>query len=115
MPVNQESSEPVVVGGLAATYIAADEVNGHVVENDGRIVLHVKNTGGSSTNVTVKGGEYQGRTLEDQVVAVPATTGDRFIGPFRPALYNQSGVNAGKIKIEFSEDTDVTFAILKVS
>lgn len=72
MAVNQESSEAVVPGGLAATYIEADAANGHVVINDGKTIVHVKNGGGSSVNVTVNGGQYQGRDLEDEVVAVGA-------------------------------------------
>jgi len=113
MAANQESAQMVAITGEETTYVSADAANGHLVPNNGRVILLVKNGGGSSINVTVKGGKYQGRSLEDQVVPVAAGA-EKVMGAYMPYTFNQVGSDAGKLKIEFSDDTNVTFAILKV-
>jgi hypothetical protein len=83
------------------------------VANDGRMVLEVKNTSASSVNVTVQTpGSIDGLAIADLVVAVPATNGDKIIGPFQPGIYNQPD---GTIYVDFSAVASVTVAALRVS
>jgi len=101
--------------GLAPAYTAAN-VDGHSIPGTGDIVLHVKNTNGAPMNVTVQtGGTLVGEPVTDKVVSVPATTGDRIIGRFNAALYNQpSGADAGKVYVDFSAVTGVTIAAIRI-
>lgn len=112
MPRTALTVQDVVLAGLAPAYVAGDAVNQHEFANDGKVFLHVKNAGVASINVTVKAAvTHGGFTLTDKVVAVPATTGDKMIGPFDPAVCNQSG---GLVNIDLSDATSVTLAAIRL-
>lgn len=115
MPRTDLTPQDVVDEGLTPVYTAAN-VLGHMIPGDGGVIIQVKNTSGSPINVTVQtGGTLLGEPVTDKVIAVPATTGDKLIGPFPPALYNQpSGADAGKVYIDFSAVTSVTCAAFRV-
>lgn len=102
----------IAPSGLAAA-LAAANVDGHSVANDGRTFIHVKNASGAPINVTVKASAYKvgGLALTDVVIAVPATTGERLIGPFDPTAFNQSG---GEVNVDFSAVTSVTVAAYRL-
>lgn len=97
--------------GLVPAYTAAN-VDGHSVETG--VILHVKNGGAGSINVTaVTGGTLGGKAVADTVVAVPAG-GDVMVGDLRPDLYAQpSGADAGKVLVDFSAVASVTVAALR--
>lgn len=107
--------QKIVSSGLAASYGSA-AAGGDVVDNsDGKTVLHVKNAGGGSINVTITAQDtsvdaagYGTITVSNLVVAVPAGA-ERFIGPFPKRAFN----NASKqIAITYSGVTSVTIAAL---
>lgn len=108
------ASQQVVTSGLEATYTAAN-ADGHMFPPGEVRMLHVKNGGGSSIDVTIKSGyKRDGLALADQVVAVPNGE-DRFIGPFDRETYAQrSGTDRGKVYVDFSAVTSVTVALLDV-
>lgn len=92
--------------------LAAANTDGSYVPNDGRMFLQVKNGSGSPINVTVETpGTVDGNAIADLVVAVPATTGDKVIGPFPPETYNQSD---GTIKVTFSGVTSLTIGAFRL-
>ncbi len=105
--------QTIVDEGLNPAYTAAP-LDGHMIPGDGEVYIHVKNAGAASINVTIQtGGTLMGEPVTDKVVAVP-NGGERLIGPFPPALYNQpSGVDAGKVYVDFSAVTSVTVAALR--
>lgn len=72
---------PLTAAGLAPAYAAA--VGPDTFVNDGKTFLHLKNTNGAARNVTISSPTScnQGST-HDIVVNVPATTGDKMVGPF---------------------------------
>jgi hypothetical protein len=76
------------------------------------VFLHVKNAGGSIDNVTVTSARTcdQGGT-HNLVVAVPATTGDRFIGPFDTSRFNDPVT--GLVTVAHSFTTSVTSALIR--
>ena len=77
--------------GLTPSYTAAAASNNYLIKNDGRTILHAKNTGGSPVTLTViTPGQVDGNTVADLTATVPATTGDKLIGPFPPAIYNDA-------------------------
>jgi hypothetical protein len=103
------SVQPVVRTGLAVSYAAADGTDQNAVPNDGRTILHVKNGGGSSINVTIDTpGSVDGLAVGNLVVAVPAGA-ERFIGPFPTNIYSQAD---GNLYVDWSAVTSVTVAAL---
>jgi len=98
--------------GLTPTYSAADQANGQQFQNTGRELLHVKNTNGATRTLTVDTpGSVDGQAIANPTFVIPATTGDKFIGPFPPAVYNQSD---GNVYLDWSADTNVTIAVLRL-
>ena len=97
--------------GLIAAYSpAADE--GHKVENDGRVFLHVLNYSENDIAVTILSGYVRaGLKLADRVVEVGAGE-EKFIGPFDPDVYNQTDGGKGHIYIDYSATENVEVAAL---
>lgn len=102
--------------GLNATYVAAAG-GGDVAPNDGRTVLHVKNGGGGSINVTVTANAAtvqdpnKGTLTKPNVVVAVPNGQERFIGPFPPAAFNDAN---GNVPITYSGVTTVTIAAVRV-
>ena len=73
--------QAININGLAPAYAAA-AAGGDAVAPGDRTFLHFKNTTGAAITVTVAvpGAEY-GVNRADVPVIVPATTGDRMVGP----------------------------------
>jgi|SRR5215467_10132438 len=102
-----------VTSGLAPVYSGADS-NGSAFVNNGKRFLHVKNASGSPINVTITNPALvDGQAAPNRVVSVPATTGDKMIGPF-PSVYNQQdGTN--QVYVDYSAVTSVTAALIEVT
>ncbi|WP_405019551.1 hypothetical protein OHV05_24445 [Kitasatospora sp. NBC_00070] len=97
--------------GLTPTYSAAAAST--TVPCGERIWLHVKNTNGSSMTVTLTSTAVTlGQATVDVVVTVPATTGDKMIGPIAPGLF--AGAVDGACAITYSSTTSVTVAALRI-
>lgn len=95
--------------GVAPSFAAAN-VDGHSWANNGRQLLYVKNTAGSPVTVTFPiPVTVDGQAVASKTVSVPATTGERLIGPF-PTQYNQAD---GDAWVDFSSVTNVTVALLQ--
>ena len=96
--------------GLAPAFAAA-AAGGDTFANGGRAILHVKNGGAGSINVTINSVKPCDQGFDhDVVVAVPAA-GERIIGPFDPARFNDS---SGNVSVTYSGVTTVTVAALEV-
>lgn len=94
--------------------LSAANVDGHAVENNGRMFIDVNNGGGAPITVTVQ----TPRTVDGLAVAelqVSVTNGvRRLIGPFPKATFDQPGADAGKVYVDFSAVTSVTVGAFKV-
>lgn len=102
------ATEVVDVAGTTATYHAASGGGDKVTPADGT-VLHVKNGGGSSINVTlVTPGTEQGLAIADRVVAV-GNGAEKFIA-LDPIYRNPAD---GLADITWSATTSVTFAVVR--
>ena len=107
------AQQVVALTGLTPTYSAAAAST--TVTCGERSFLHVKNTNGSSMTVTitctakVKGG----LPGTDLVVTVPATTGDKMIGPITADPF-ASAADAVSASITYSSTTGVTVANLVI-
>lgn len=99
--------------GITPSYTAAI-ADGHMFYNGEATFIHIKNTGTEKTLTIQTPGSVDGLAIADRTVTIPATTGDKMIGPFRAGVYNQiSGADKGKIYIDYSSETAVTVAILR--
>ncbi len=99
--------------GITPTY-TAPTVDGIMIPGDGQTRVLVKNTNASPCNVTVQTAEQRaGLDVADQVVAVPATTGEKIIGPFPQATYDRpsGATDPDKVYIDFSVQSGVTYAV----
>ena len=104
--------------GLAATYNSAAS-GGDQFANDGRIVLHIKNTNASARTVTVTAQNtsipkrgFGNLTKSNAAVSVPGTTGERFLGPFPMDAFNDA---SGNCQITYTAETGVTVAVIKIN
>lgn len=95
--------------GLSPTFTAAI-ADGHMVSNNGRVLLRIKNTGAEAT-VTVRfGGSVDGVPITGgRAITVPATTGDVITAVWPTDDYNQSD---GRIWIDYSDPAGVSIAAL---
>lgn len=102
---------------ITPVYSAADSVNGMFVRvpEARRVFVHVKNANAGALTVTAKAGQTASDVSEawmsaagDLAVTVPATTGDKMIGPFESARFG----NSGQLWLDFSLSASVTVAAL---
>ena len=111
MPRTALTTQQVLNSGITPAYSAGDAANGHQFNNDGRQILHVKNGGGSSINVTIStNAKVAGITVPNVVVAV-TNAQERMIGPLDPLVFNQAG---GLVYVDLSGATSVTLAVFQV-
>jgi hypothetical protein len=105
------AQQAIALTGLTPTYSAAAAST--TVNCGERTFLHVKNTAGSSMTVTLTAtGKIRGQGVADLVVTVPATTGDKMIGPITPDLF--AGATDGTCAVAYSSTTNVTAACLVI-
>lgn len=103
--------QPVVRTGLNPSLTAADDVENHVFDNDGRVFLYVVN-GLVDVDVTVVSGFTRlGLALADVTVTVPANH-SRLIGPFPKDVFDQTGT--GKVHVNIDDDSNVTLAAISL-
>jgi hypothetical protein len=96
-------------GGITVARSPASK-EGHSVENDGKIILHVENNGSEKVSVTIKTAYVRaGLKLSDRVIEVQAGS-DAFVGPFPVDIYNQDD---GRVHIDYSQTEGVEVSILK--
>ncbi len=108
------ASQSITRAGLASAYTAASG-GGDTFTADGQTFLHVKNASGAPISVTIvtpRNNRY-GNPIADNVISVPATTGDRMIGPFPADEYNDP--TAGIASITYSATTSLTVGVFQLS
>jgi len=105
--------EKVVRTGLAATYTATMlTTNTYTVRNTGRMILHFLKGAAVICNVTIQTpAMVGGLDVAEVTVAIPATTGNKFIGPFPPSIFNNG---SGDLKFTMDDIDGVTVAALEI-
>lgn len=97
--------------GLTPTYAAADAA-GNYFTNDGKTILHAKNTNAATRIITfVTPYIVGGVAVSDPTATIPATTGDKLLGPFDPTVFNDSN---GRVQMTFSAATNLTLAVVRI-
>lgn len=111
---NSVSVERMSSSGLAATYTSSglSSADTYQFGNDGRVFLHVKKSGAGACTVTVATpATVQGFAIAELTVSIPASTGDKFIGPFSPSIFNDA---SGNVSFTVSDTAGLSFAIVKL-
>ena len=102
-------------GGLTPTFTGSLSVsNVYQVNNNGRVYLHFKKTGAGDCVVTVvTTGSFDGNAVADYAgTTVVATTGEKVIGEFDPAVYNILGGH--DLEFTLSNITGLTVAAIQM-
>lgn len=107
------TTQTITRAGVTPTY-AAGTLGGDACEVGDDIYLQVKNTG-ASTTVTLaipsSASTYANVTYTNVAVTVPATTGDKLIGPIS-ALFKDT--TTGLCTITYSQVTGITIGCFKL-
>ena len=103
----------LTTSGITPSYTGSHSTSDtYLVRNNGRCYVHIKKSGAGDCDATFETpGNVGGNAIADLVVTVPATTGDKMIGPFPPNIYNDS---VGDVNITFSEITGLTIAVVEM-
>ena len=109
----------VTASGINAPSLVSASCGGDTAKNDNSdIFLWVKNSDASAHTVTVTAQKpsptvpgFGQVTKSDVSVQVPATSGEKLIGPFPTIAYNQTD---GTIAITYDDVTGVTIAAVRL-
>ena len=94
---------------IAPNYQAVVSGNVYQVPNDGRIVLHFKNTNAAANVVTITtNAVINGHAVANGSVSVPATNGEIVLGKLAPGLYNDAN---GLLNFSVSQASGGTCAV----
>lgn len=110
------TKQAIVQAGLTPS-LAAANVDGHYFEGSGTVYLEVKNASAGAIDVTVQTpATVAGLAVAELVVSIPATTGQKKIGPFMPRAFNRpaGGSDAGLVYVDFSAVASVTCGLFGI-
>lgn len=99
--------------GVAGTYTGSlSTSNTYLVRNSGRVLLDFRKSAAVDCVVTVQTpATLGGLAVAEQTITVPATTGQRFCGPYPPRIYNDG---AGDLRFTLSDVDGLTVAVLEI-
>jgi len=101
----------IALTGITPTLTAA-EAGGDEFVNSGRDFIHIKNGDAAAMDVTIDSQVDCNQGVDhDVVVTIPATNGEKFIGPFPKDRFNDT---AGKVQITYTAVTSVTIGIVRL-
>jgi hypothetical protein len=107
----------IVRTGLVPTYAAAASTATIPMTADDRVMLHVKNAGGSPINITLTAkatpqiiAGFGSKTIADEVIAV-ANASEAMIGPITSGFIDST---TGKVSVAASGTTSVTWAVFRM-
>ncbi len=110
------TEKQIVQAGLTPAYQSIDATDTYYAKNSaGKLFLHFLNTGGSISVVTFDLTQLvEGAAFIDPTVSIPATTGDKMVGPF-PGLWEVlGGTHDGRVKFTQDQATGVTVMAVRV-
>lgn len=97
--------------GITPTFAAAAG-GGDQFQNNGRCFAESKCTDATPKTVTfVTQSTVDGLAVTDLAITVPATTGDKMVGPFPPDIYNDAN---GFVQITYSAVTALTIGAFRL-
>ncbi len=105
--------QEVAIAGTTPAYQGSLSISDtYTFPNDGRTFLHCKKVGAGACVATITTPRtIGGLAVADPTVTIPATTGDKMIGPFNPDNFQASD---GLVTVAFSEITGLSVAVVRV-
>jgi len=105
--------QTLVPTGITPSYTGSlSTSNTYQVRNTGRCLLHFKKAAAVDCTVTITTPKtVGGLALAEQTVTVPASTGDKMIGPFPPSIYNNS---IGDLEFTLSDIDGLSVAVVEM-
>ena len=104
--------------GLDPAYVSGDATNDHSFDNVSQAVfVHIKNSAAQAVATFLTPMTVDGLPVGDLAITVPATTGERLVGPFRNDVYGQADAlnNIDKaVLIDLDIDTGITLAAFEL-
>ena len=98
--------------GITPTRNAISASNVYFLRNTGRVMLAFAKSGNGTATITIVTPiTTGGLAVAQQTLSVPADTGDKMIGPFPPAIYNNS---SGDLEFTTNEGTGLTCAVVAI-
>jgi hypothetical protein len=111
VPRTAITAQPIGQSGVTPTYEAANVLGNSYALVPNR-VIHVKNGGGSSINVTIPSTQtVEGLAVPTRTIAVPNDAIGKFISLGASGAHRQTD---GSVNIDYSAVTSVTVAVLDV-
>ena len=109
-------TEITTLGVDSAATLAAANVDGHAVINNGATWLEVLNTNAVTVTVTVQTPRTVDRLAVAELTFTVAQNERKHIAPFPRDTYNiKSGADAGKMYVDFSGVTALTIAAWRLA
>lgn len=105
--------QKLLATGITPTYTGSlSTENTYQIRNNGSTFVHFKKSGAGDCVVTIQTPKtVGGLAVAEQTVTVPATGGDKMIGPFPPHIYNDGDHD---VNITLSEITGLTVAVVEL-
>ena len=105
--------QQVVKAGVTPSYTAIDATDTYYYQNSATTFLHFKNTSTVSTVTFDITKTTQGEAVTDPTATIPATTGDKMVGPLNDLYEVLSGTHAGRVKFSQDVASGVTVAVVR--
>lgn len=110
MTVTQATKSGVAPTRVSSGLVASTQIQ--KFRNDGKTFLLFEKTGAGECTVTiVTPNTVGGIAVADVTVTVPATTGDKVVGPFPTRIFNDS---AGDMTFTVSDTVGLSIAVLRL-
>jgi hypothetical protein len=104
--------QPASKAGVTPSRLGLSSTETYKARNNGRTLLLFEKTGSGNCTVTiVTPGTAGGLAISDQTVVVPASSGDKVIGPFPTALFNDAN---GDLSFSVSDTAGLSVAVIKL-
>ena len=98
--------------GTTPSFAAAAAGGNSFANSSGDVFIEIKNVGSAiNVTVTVASNVVDGLTIADLSATIPATTGDKMLGPFNIGRFNDG---SGNVNIAFSSVTSVTIGAFRL-
>ena len=105
------SAQTATISGVTATMNTA-AADGDAFTNDGSTIVIFANAGASPITVTfVTPATVSGVAVADPTFSVGAGATRAIAGPFPEALFNDAN---GRVAMNYSTHTDLTFAVIRI-
>lgn len=106
------SATKITPAGQSESFTAMNTSDTYKVRNNGRVLLHFKKTGAGAANITLETPkQVGGYAVADQVIVVPATTGDVMAAPTDKDLFNDANAD---VSFTTDEATGLTVAAVRI-